>query len=163
MKRVAENLGQLKTHFSYLSTTIRKWPVKVELVDGYSERTDRQNKVFHMHFAEIGKFEGWDPKYSKCYCKLEYGMPIIAGRNSSDGEWYAWALDHLENIPFEEQIKWAKKVPVTSEFTPKEGAEFIDTLMREWAMKGCELTDPKSIDPDHYKDLEREARSRGEV
>lgn len=167
MKSKAHSLTQLHAGFNRMTSKIKKWPVMLSMVDGYNERSDLQNRLFHRHFAEIAKFENWTPEYAKCYCKLMYGMHILAaqkdkaGNSTPDGEWYTWILGRLEALPFEEQIKFMLKTPVTSEFNAKEGAEFVNTVMREWSMRGCPLTDPTEIDPEYYRDLEKEMVSRG--
>lgn len=176
MKRVAENLGQLKTHFSYLSTTVRKWPVLIEVVDGYSERSLNQNSLLHRHMAEAAKFFGWTPQYAKRFVKYNYGLPILAGRTkrvkkkgveyhvpTQDAIYYSDLLERLDLLPYEARILFMEKLPVTSEMTTMECKLLIDTYMIEWQQQGCLLTDPKKIDPEHYEQLEREARSRGEA
>lgn len=169
MKRVAENLPQLNARFHYLTTTIKKWPVLLEVVDGYSERSGNQNRLLHRHMSEAAKYFGWTPDYAKRFAKLTYGMPILAARTKRDGEptqdaiYYSELLERMETIPYEARLLFMEKLPVTSEMTTKECKEFIDTYMIEWQQQGCPLTDPNEIDPEHYEQLEREARSRGEA
>src|SRR5690554_6508961 len=86
MKRVAENIAQFASRFKYMASLVKKWPVQISLIEGYNERSDKQNRTFHMHFKEAAKYFGWTPEYAKRFAKYNYGLPILAGRCDKNGE-----------------------------------------------------------------------------
>lgn len=167
MKRIVQNLADLKSKVSYMSSTITKWPVLLEIIENFSERSEKQNRTWHMHFAEAEKFFGWPPGYGKRFAKYNYGLPILATRRNKkgeiteDGKYWSDTLERIDTWPYEVRIEFMEKMPVTSEFTKGEGALFITSYMREWETQGCPLTDPKTIDPECYAELDKEMRSRG--
>lgn len=159
MKRTAENLSQLSACVRSMSDRIKKWPVLVSVMEGYNERSDAQNRLQHKHYTEAAKYFGWTPEYTKRFAKYNYGLPILAARENEP--WWSNILQRLEGLPYEVRLEFMHSMPVTSEFTTKEAKEYIDTYMREWSQAGCVLTDPKSIDPEWYSDLEKEFKSKG--
>jgi hypothetical protein len=169
MKRMAKTLSELATGVNLMTGKIKKWPVMVSITEDYNERSDRQNRTFHMHFGEAAKHFGWTPKYAKRFAKYTYGLPILATRRdkagaiTEDGKYWSDTLERIDSWPYEARIDFMEKIPVTSEMTPAEGALFITTYMQDWQEQGCHLTDPKTIDPDYYTDLEKEMKSRGQA
>lgn len=169
MKRIASSLADLSSRFKDMTAGITKWPVLVELVEGYNDRSDKQNRTFHMHFTEAAKHFGWTPNYAKRFAKYTYGLPILATRRNKkgeltqDGKYWSDLLERLEQMPYEVRLEFMEKMPVTSEMTTGEGALFITTYMRDWQSQGCLLTEPSTIDPDYYAELEKELKSRGKV
>lgn len=161
MKRVAKDLAQLGALFKYMTSTITKWPVQISIMEGYSERTDAQNRLQHKHYAEIAKFMFDDEKSVKCMCKYDYGLPILA-RRETEPHWARY-LAWLENLPREAQLDFMLEMTVTSEFTKKEAAEYTDTIMRVFGQQGCILTDPSTMIPDYYQEVENELKSKGVI
>lgn len=167
MKKLCHSLTELQSSFRFLSGRIEKWPVLIEMFEGYSERSDRQNSTIHMHFAEAAAYFGWTERYAKNFAKYTYGLPILANRRNKNGDltedarYWLSLSDRIDLWPYAARIESMTEIPVTSKMTPKECVVFINTYMREWSQQGCHLTDPSEIDTDHFVELDQELRSRG--
>lgn len=114
--------------------------VGVKFID--RKRTLDQNAHFYALYRAIGQqWDGETEKTVRCICKLHYGVPILRAADEDFRDFYDRAIKNT--LEYEQKLEAMEFVPVTSFFTTAQGAEYIDTILHEFSMKGFALADPR--------------------
>lgn len=129
-------------------------PLCVRIETDSETRSQKQNRLAFMWYRILGGFTGHGEKYEREYCKLVYGCPILSVDDADFNAFYVQALDVL---PYEQRLAAMEYVPVTSLFTVKQFAEYLNTIEQESALRGIQLPRPDDL---YYEALIKEFNSR---
>lgn len=120
-------------------------PMTVSVAKG-SKRSTKQNRLSRQWMLDIaGQMEGWSAEYTRGYCKLHFGIPILR----ADDEEFCREYDALVRpLPYEHKLK-LMMVPfdfgVTRRMTTKQQTAYLDAVHRHFSEQGVALTDPGDL------------------
>ena len=112
-------------------------------IEAIGKRSARQNRLNRQWMLDIaGQMEGWSAEYTRGYCKLHFGIPILR----ADDEEFCREYDALVRpLPYEHKLK-LMMVPfdfgVTRRMTTKQQTAYLDAVHRHFSEQGVALTDP---------------------
>lgn len=115
-------------------------------IEAIGKRSARQNRLNRQWMLDIaGQMEGWSAEYTRGYCKLHFGIPILR----ADDEEFCREYDALVRpLPYEHKIK-LMMVPfdfgVTRRMTTKQQTAYLDAVHRHFSEQGVALTDPGDL------------------
>lgn len=115
-------------------------------IEAIGKRSARQNRLNRQWMLDIaGQMEGWSAEYTRGYCKLHFGIPILR----SDDEEFCREYDALVRpLPYEHKLK-LMMVPfdfgVTRRMTTKQQTAYLDAVHRHFSEQGVALTDPGDL------------------
>lgn len=110
----------------------------VEIVP--ESRTVDQNAMFFALYAQVAaQKQDESVEEIRRYCKLHFGVPILRRDDPQFRDWYNKTLLHSDYEIKKESMRY---VPVTSDFSKKQGSEYIDEIIREYSQQGLCLTHP---------------------
>lgn len=107
----------------------------------HGKRSLDQNAISHAWYEEIARrltqddVLGW-----KCFCKLNFGIPILYAEDEQFRKFYDQSLAHLT---YEDRLKAMKYVPVTSVMNKPQMAKYLQTLQQEFWELGVKLEFPE--------------------
>ena len=135
--RIIETVADLKAFVRFLFTL--KLPFTVEWTLG-RDRTLDQNRLQFLWAKEAADQRGdMTPEEVRCEWKLQFGVPILREDSAEFRELYDEAIKPL---PYERKLKAMRFIPVTSEMKVRQMVRYLDTIQRECAEVGLQLTDP---------------------
>jgi hypothetical protein len=115
-------------------------------IEAIGKRSARQNRLNRQWMLDIaGQMEGWSAEYTRGYCKLHFGIPILR----ADDEDFCREYDALVRpLPYEHKLK-LMMVPfdfgVTRRMTTKQQTAYLDAVHRHFSEQGVALTDPGDL------------------
>lgn len=115
-------------------------------IKAIGKRSARQNRLNRQWMLDIaGQMEGWSAEYTRGYCKLHFGIPILR----ADDEEFCREYDALVRpLPYEHKLK-LMMVPfdfgVTRRMTTKQQTAYLDAVHRHFSEQGVALTDPGDL------------------
>lgn len=115
-------------------------------IEAIGKRSARQNRLNRQWMLDIaGQMEGWSAEYTRGYCKLHFGIPILR----ADDEEFCREYDALVRpLPYEHKLK-LMMVPfdfgVTRRMTTKQQTAYLDAVHRHFSEQGVALTDPGDL------------------
>lgn len=115
-------------------------------IEAIGKRSARQNRLNRQWMLDIaGQMEGWSAEYTRGYCKLHFGIPILR----ADDEEFCREYDALVRpLPYEHKLK-LMMVPfdfgVTRRMTMKQQTAYLDAVHRHFSEQGVALTDPGDL------------------
>lgn len=115
-------------------------------IEAIGKRSARQNRLNRLWMLDIaGQIEGWSAEYTRGYCKLHFGIPILR----ADDEEFCREYDALVRpLPYEHKLK-LMMVPfdfgVTRRMTTKQQTAYLDAVHRHFSEQGVALTDPGDL------------------
>ena len=115
-------------------------------IEAIGKRSARQNRLNRQWMLDIaGQIEGWSAEYTRGYCKLHFGIPILR----ADDEEFCREYDALVRpLPYEHKLK-LMMVPfdfgVTRRMTTKQQTAYLDAVHRHFSEQGVALTDPGDL------------------
>lgn len=115
-------------------------------IEAMGKRSARQNRLNRQWMLDIaGQMEGWSAEYTRGYCKLHFGIPILR----ADDEEFCREYDALVRpLPYEHKLK-LMMVPfdfgVTRRMTTKQQTAYLDAVHRHFSEQGVALTDPGDL------------------
>lgn len=115
-------------------------------IEAIGKRSARQNRLNRQWMLDIaGQLEGWSAEYTRGYCKLHFGIPILR----ADDEEFCREYDALVRpLPYEHKLK-LMMVPfdfgVTRRMTTKQQTAYLDAVHRHFSEQGVALTDPGDL------------------
>lgn len=113
-------------------------PMTVSAVKG-AKRSIPQNSTAAKWYAEIGAEIGEPAHVVKAMCKLQFGLMIMERDNL---EWvHKWHALYAP-LPCAMRLRLFEALPVTSLFTTKQMAEYMDGIQKYYGAQGIALTDP---------------------
>jgi len=120
-------------------------PCTVSVIKG-AERSGQQNRTVHKWFSQIGDEFGEPAHTVKARCKYRFGLPIMIRDNPRWVEkWSPLYSPILSDGTAEQKALAFEAVPMTSEFTTKQMAEFMTAIQTEYLPKGVALIDPEAM------------------
>jgi hypothetical protein len=98
-------------------------------------RTLPQNSFSHAIYTDIARKNNDDtPEGIKCYCKLTFGLPILAASNNTDvASRYSMLLETLEPLSYEYQLRLMRSIPVTSVMTKHQKSEYTEQVLNHYS------------------------------
>ena len=101
-----------------------------------AKRTLPQNSFSHAIYTEISQHKGDEtPMEIKGYCKLHFGLPILANsENRQVAERYSQLMDTLEPLSYEYQLKLMQTIPVTSVMTKKQKTTYTEQILNHFSV-----------------------------
>jgi hypothetical protein len=127
---------QLAHWVAYLQA--QKLPLTVSAVKGV-DRTNQQNRTFHMWCGQVSTETGDEADEVKGYCKAKFGLPIMKRDNP---EWVAKYEPMYLPLPYDLRIAFFAIVPMTRLFKVPQMCEFMDAVQRHYIQQGMALIDP---------------------
>jgi hypothetical protein len=109
-----------------------KWVMTLEEIQ--EKRRDRQNRLSFAWYRDLGKLTGAGEIHERCTCKLEYGIPILLGRDGNlkaGNEQAADYEEHYAPLPYETRLILMKDFRVTSVMSVKQFAEYLNIVQQE--------------------------------
>ena len=116
------------------------FPFTVSLTKG-AKRSLPQNATVHLWFGQIAKETGQTQAEAKAECKFHFGKPILERDNL---DWVAKWAPLYDPLPYAMQLRLFEALPVTSLFTTRQMAEFMDAVQKEYRAQGIMLIDPEA-------------------
>jgi Mlc titration factor MtfA (ptsG expression regulator) len=137
-RRVLESQADLELWIKFLRA--RKLPQTVSAEDG-RDRSLEQNRTQFLWAREAADQRGdMTTDDVRCEWKLIYGVPILRAESEAFRDVYDAAIKPL---PYELKLKAMRFIPVTSEMNVRQMVAYLDTIQRECAEQGIQLTDPE--------------------
>lgn len=104
-------------------------------------RSDEQNNLSHMWYAEIARQSGQTPIQVKNYCKFVYGCPLLCEIDPDFGKFYEKLI---ERYTYEECVAAMEFVDVTSRktMTVKVMTEYLKHIELYAVEGGYNITKP---------------------
>ncbi|WP_461522156.1 hypothetical protein [Porticoccus sp.] len=101
-----------------------------------------QNRLAFLWYAEIGKHVGELTAEIRKECKLDIGVPILAESNEEFNRVWSVLQDRLIQS---ERLAAMEILQVTSLFTTKQMAEYLDQMDKTYTMQGVALPYPDDL------------------
>lgn len=102
-----------------------------------------QNAMFFVLYTQVAaQKQDESVDEIRCHCKLHFGVPILRRDDEQFRDWYNQTLLHSD---YEIKKASMRYVPVTSEFSKKQGSEYIDEIIREYSQQGLCLLHPSEM------------------
>ena len=137
--RIIRSLAEFED-FVRLGRTL-KWPQTLRWNPG-ADRSLDQNALQFKWAQEAAHQRGdMTTEEVRCEWKLIYGVPILRAENDDFRSVYDEAIKPL---PYDKKLLAMRFLPVTSEMTVKQMTAYLDTIQRECAEQGIQLTDPEA-------------------
>lgn len=114
------------------------WPDNIMTVEVVPpKRTADQNRMFWELYGEIAKQKGDESAEDIWrYCKLHHGIPILRRDDPTFGRWYD---QNMKSMEYPIKLEAMRYMSVTSDFSKKQGSEYIDNVIREFSQQGIYL------------------------
>ena len=134
--------NDMTTAMGILSDLPSDGSAQVTFAKHRKNRSLAQNRLSHMHYAQIGAQMHETPAQVKGRCKLEYGIPILLRETQS----FALGWQAIEaKLSYEEKIEAVKLVDVTSVLTTPQFSQYIEEYMMEHEAQGIILNHPEDL------------------
>lgn len=116
-------------------------PMTVSVIKG-AKRSIPQSRTAESWYGQIAQTYGMDQGEAKAECKLRFGLPIMK-RDKPD--WIEKWSPLYGPLPYAMRRKLFEVIPLTSLFTTKQMAEYMDAVQREYRSQGVALIDPDAL------------------
>lgn len=116
-------------------------PMTVSAVKG-AKRSLPQNSTAAKWYSEIAAETGDTPIAVKALCKHQFGLMIMQRDNLP---WVAEWEPLYKPLPYPMRLKLFEVIPLTSKFTKRQMAEYMDAVQRTYTAQGIRLTDPDAL------------------
>lgn len=101
-------------------------------------RSIPQNSLSHEIYAILASqlpeedAIGW-----KCYCKLNFGVPILRAEDAEFREFYDGNIK--QSFSYEQKLKAMKYLPVTSLMNKEQKSRYLDEVIAHFTARGVRL------------------------
>jgi len=106
------------------------------------DRSLAQNRLTHHHYRQIALQTGHNAGYIKAECKLVYAAPILIAENE---EFAAKWTAVQPGLDYEQQIKLAGMVDMTSIMNLAQMSNYIEEYMNVYQANGIHLSHPEDL------------------
>lgn len=113
-------------------------PMTVSAVKG-AKRSLPQNSTAAKWYSEIAAETGDTAIAVKALCKHQFGLLIMQRDNPA---WVAEWEPLYAPLPYQMRLKVFEIIPLTSKFTTRQMAEYMDAVQKTYTAQGIRLTDP---------------------
>ena len=101
-------------------------------------RSQLQNQISHVWYQQLGRELREDDTLGwKCFCKLNFGVPILRAEDDEFREFYDLTIKR--NLSYEEKLQAMKFMPVTSRMDKKQIGSYLETMQNHFRTKGVML------------------------
>jgi hypothetical protein len=114
-------------------------PVTVTMIKG-ARRSLPQNATASKWYAEIAAETGDTPIAVKALCKHQFGLMIMQAENPA---WVAEWEPLYAPLDYPRRLKLFEVIPLTSKFTTRQMAAYMDAVQKTYTAQGIRLTDPE--------------------
>jgi hypothetical protein len=98
------------------------------------DRSLPQNSIGHAWYGQLAReLREYDALGWKCFCKLNYGVPILRAEDAEFREFYDLSIKHT--LSYEQKIAAMKFMPVTSLMTKAQKSKYLETVQAAFAQK----------------------------
>lgn len=105
------------------------------------DRTLDQNAISHVWYGQLARELKEDNELGwKCFCKLQFGVPILRAENEEFRTLYDKAIK--ESLTYEEKLEAMKILPVTSLMNTEQLSRYLETLQKHFIKFGVALEFP---------------------
>lgn len=115
-------------------------PATVSVTKG-AKRSTQQNRTAALWYGQIAQEFGETQGAVKAQCKLRFGVPILERDNPA---WVEKWQGFYAPLPYPARLVLFEAIPVTSVFTTRQMAEYMDAMQREYRSQGIALIDPEA-------------------
>jgi hypothetical protein len=143
--RLIRNADDMDALFTLLGSL--KLPLTVDWAQG-ADRTAQQNKLMWKWAQETGDQVGETADEVQRRWKLDHGIQILCVDREDYRSFCRLTLGRLSR---EQRLKAMEFTPVTSEMNVRQMVRFMDTVERECAEYGIQLTQPEADLADYNK------------
>ena len=127
-------LGDLRELF------LRDKYVKVSAKVG-KDRSIPQNSISHAWYAQVERELREDDALGvKCFCKLNFGVPILRAEDEEFRSFYDRAI---KGLTYEQKIQAMTFVPVTSRMSKTQKSTYLETMQKHYSKRGVRLEFPE--------------------
>ena len=105
-----------------------------------ARRSLPQNSTAAKWYSEIAAETGDTSIAVKALCKHQFGLLIMQRDNPA---WVAEWEPLYAPLPYPKRLKLFEILPLTSKFTTKQMAEYMDAVQKTYTAQGIRLTDPE--------------------
>lgn len=116
-------------------------PMTVMAIKG-AKRSIPQNSTAAKWYAEIAAETGDTPIAIKAMCKYQFGRMIMQAENPA---WVAEWEPLYGPLDYQRRLKLFEVIPLTSKFTTKQMASYMDAIQKTYTAQGYKLTDPGAL------------------
>ena len=116
-------------------------PITVTAIKG-ARRSLPQNSTAAKWYSEIAAETGETAIEVKAMCKHQFGLLIMQAQNPA---WVAEWEPIYAPLSYEKRLKLFEVLPLTSRFTTKQMAEYMDAVQKTYTAQGIRLTDPEMM------------------
>ena len=116
-------------------------PMTVSALKG-AKRSMPQNSTAAKWYSEIAAETGDTSIAVKALCKMQFGLLIMQRDNPA---WVAEWEPLYAPLPYEKRLKLFEIIPLTSKFTSRQMAEYMDAVQKTYTAQGIHLTDPEML------------------
>lgn len=114
--------------------------VKVSAKVG-KDRSIPQNSISHAWYAQVERELREDDALGvKCFCKLNFGVPIL---RAEDEEFRAFYDRSIKGLTYEQKIEAMKYLPVTSLMSKTQKSTYLETMQKHYSKRGVRLEFPE--------------------
>lgn len=107
------------------------------------DRSLDQNAISHAFYEQLARELREDDALGwKCFCKLNFGVPIMRAEDPEFREFYDAAIK--SSLSYEQKIGAMKYLPVTSLMTKPQLSRFLEVMQEHFLMCGVVLMFPDS-------------------
>lgn len=114
-------------------------PITVTAIKG-AKRSLPQNATAAKWYAEIAAETGDTPIAVKALCKHQFGLLIMQAENPA---WVAEWEPLYGPLDYQRRLKLFEVIPLTSKFTTRQMAAYMDAVQKTYTAQGIRLTDPE--------------------
>lgn len=105
------------------------------------DRSMPQNALTHAWYGQLARELPEDDELGwKCYCKLNFGVPILRAEDEQFREFYDGAIKGA--LSYEQKLAAMKYLPVTSHMTKVQLSKYAEAVQQHFATMGVRLEFP---------------------
>lgn len=102
------------------------------------DRTLDQNAVSHVWYEQLARELREDDTLGwKCFCKLNYGVPILCAEDDDFREFYDASIGKL--LSYEQKLSAMKYLPVTRLMKVSQLSAYLKTMQEEFQKRDVRL------------------------
>ena len=118
--------------------------VKVSAKTGKS-RSVPQNSISHAWYEQLSReLREASALDWKCFCKLNYGVPILRAEDEEFRDFYDRNLK--KSLTYEQKLAAMKYLPVTSLMTKSQLSAYLEAMRESFVKRGVMLEFPESAE-----------------
>ena len=107
------------------------------------DRSIPQNSLVHVWYEQIARELREDDALGwKCYCKLNFGVPILRAEDDEFRQFYDGAIKL--SLSYEQKLAAMKYLPVTRLMTKEQLSKYAEAVQPDFARRGVQLESPEA-------------------